>query len=491
MKKLIIYSLFFSLILSTFTPTLSKAAIDTEFDPNNIISDSLLLDADSMSLEDIQDFLENQGSYLAYYNTKNTYGDNKSAAEIIYEAATNNYNCDGINLSDSPTEKEKELKCRKITTVNPKFLLVLLQKEQSLIEENNPTQRQLDWATGYGCPDGSSCNPYWQGFGKQVNSAALQFWWYMNYPNNYNYKMGTTYTFNNPYGTIETKIVTATPQNRATAALYNYTPHVFNGNYNVYKLFKRYFPPTTYPNGTLLQAKGEVGVWLIEDGKKRPFLSKSALVSRFDENKIVSVDSADLNAYIKGSPIKFSNYSLVKSPRGTIYLLVDNKKREFASTEAFKKIGYSTDEIQSASWEDINSYINGAPITVTSTYPTGALLQDKITGGVYWVEEDKKYPIIDKSFLVTKFKNKSIIPVEPSELANYETASKVLFDNGELLKSRLSTAVYLIDDGKKRPFTSGEDFVSLGYKWENIITTSPQVLYLYPDGESLSVDSSR
>ncbi len=127
--------------------------------------------------------------------------------------------------------------------------------------------------------------------------------------------MGTTYTFNNPYGTIETKIVTATPQNRATAALYNYTPHVFNGNYNVYKLFKRYFPPTTYPNGTLLQAKGEVGVWLIEDGKKRPFLSKSALVSRFDENKIVSVDSADLNAYIKGSPIKFSNYSLVKSPK--------------------------------------------------------------------------------------------------------------------------------------------------------------------------------
>jgi hypothetical protein len=486
MKKIITYCLFFSLILSTFIPTLSKAAIDPDFDPNNIINDSLLLDVDSMTLNDIQNFLENQGSYLAYYKTTNTYGDKKSAAEIIYEAATNNYNCDGIELSDTPDEAEKKLKCKKIKTVNPKFLLVLLQKEQSLIEENNPTQKQLDWATGYGCPDGKACNPYWKGFGKQINSAALQFWWYMNYPENYNYKMGATYTFTNPYGTIENKAITVTPKNKATAALYNYTPHVYNGNYNVYKLLKKYFPPTTYPDGTLLRATGKIGVWLIEDGKKRPFLSKSALVSRFNENKIIEVDSTDLNAYIKGTPIRFSNYSLVKSPRGSIYLLVDNKKREFASTEAFKKIGYSTEEIQNASWQDINSYENGLPITVTSTYPTGALLQDKITGGVYWVEEGKKHPIIDKSFLNTKFKDKSIIPVDPSELAQYDTSSKVLFDNGELLKSPLSTAVYLIDNGKKRAFASGEDFVSLGYKWENIITTSPQVLYEYPDGQKLS-----
>ena len=479
MKHIISTYLFIALIFSTFIPSLTKAAVDPNFNPNNIISDSLLMDTDTMTLEDIQDFLESQNSYLAYYKTENTYGDRKSAAEIIYEAATKNYNCDGVDLSDDPSEAEKEIKCKKIKTVNPKFLLVLLQKEQSLIEENNPSTRQLDWATGYGCPDGSSCNPYWQGFGKQVNSAALQFWWYMNYP----------YTFDNPYGTIETKNVIATPENKATAALYNYTPHVYNGNYNVYKLFKRYFPPTLYPDGTLLKAKGEVGVWLIEDGKKRPFLSKSALMSRFDESKIVEVDSSDLNAYIKGAPIKFSNYSLIRSPRGTIYLLVDNKKRAFQSTEAFKKIGYNTDEIQNASWQDVNSYKDGKPITLTSTYPTGALLQDRITGGVYWVEEGQKAPIIDKSFLNTKFKDKSIIQVDPSELAKYETTDKVLFGDGEILKSPSSPAVYLIDDGKKRPFASGQVFVDLGYKWENIITTSPQVLYLYPEGPSLTTNN--
>jgi len=45
--------------------------------------------------------------------------------------------------------------------------------EQSLIEEESPTQRQLDWATGYGCPDGGSCNPRWQGFGNK--SIALHY----------------------------------------------------------------------------------------------------------------------------------------------------------------------------------------------------------------------------------------------------------------------------------------------------------------------------
>ncbi len=488
MKKIISNLVLVSLVIGFFLPQKSQAVIDPNFNPNNIISDNLLLDANSMTLEEIQKFLEDWKSYLAYYKTENTYGDNKTAAEIIYDAAVNNYNCENVNLSDNPSEDEKEAKCKKIKTINPKFLLVLLQKEQSLIEDKNPNQRQLNWATGYGCPDGSSCNPYWEGFGKQINSAALQFWWYMKNPESYNYKIGNTYDFNNPYGTIETKNVRVSIENKATAALYNYTPHVFNGNYNVFKLFKKYFPPKTYPNGTLLRAKGEGGVWLIEDGKKRPFLSKSALVSRFDTNKIIEVENSDLNAYVKGSPIKFSNYSLVRSPRGTIYLLVDKNKRAFQSTEAFKKIGYSTEEIQSASWEDINSYKEGKPITTNSAYPTGALLQDKITGGVYYVKEGTKAPIIDKSFLNTKFKDKSIIPVEPSELKEYETISRVLFDDGELIKSPSSPAVYLIDNSKKRPFSSGEDFVDLGYKWENIITTSPQVLYHYDLGTPIKTE---
>jgi len=139
-----------------------------------------------------------------------------------------------------------------------------------------------------------------------------------------------------------------------------------------------------------------------------------------------------------------------------------------------------------AGWEDINTYLEGKSLTATSTYPTGALLQDKKTGGVYWVYEGTKAPIWDAIFLKTKFKNKKIIPVTEKELTDYETISPVLFGDGELVKSPNSTAVYLIANGQKRPFVSGKIFEDLGYKWSNIITISPKVLYFYPEGQPIA-----
>ncbi len=473
--------IFILALIAAYSLMPAMARADDNFNPNYIISDFEILDYNSMDLSYIQEFLESKGSYLANYSTVNAHGTMKTAAEIIYDAAVNNYDCDGADLSRNPAESEKKIKCKKIATVSPKFILTLLQKEQSLIENANPKQSQLDWATGYGCPDGSACNTRWKGFGKQVNSAALQFLDYMKNPRFYTYKAGKTYTFTNPYSTIKKEAIKVTPANQATAGLYNYTPHVYNGNYNFYKIWKRYFT-RTYPDGSLLQAKGEIGVWLIEDGKKRPFLTKGALTSRFDINKIIAVNKSDLDSYIKGAPIKFPQYSLVRSPRGTIFLLVGNKRRGFASGDAFKKIGFSPEEVISASWEDINAYKEGVPITASSTYPTGALLQDNTTGGVYWVIEGTKSPILDAIFLKTKFKNKKIIPVAPKELGNYKTTDPVLFDDGELVKSSNSAAVYLIANGKKHPITSGKVFENLGYKWENIIPVSPKVLYLYPNG---------
>jgi len=478
-KKLFIALLSTICYLLSTTPTHAST-----FNPNYIISNSEILDSTSMSLNSIQEFLQNKGSYLAHYSCPNTDGVVKTAAEIIYDAAVNNYDCDGVNLSDNPTLTEKKLKCQPIT-INPKFLLVLLQKEQSLIEDPSPKQSQLDWATGYGCPDNGSCNPRWQGFGRQVNSAALQFFDYMTNPHRYTYKVGETYTFTNPYSTTKQEATVVTPANQATAALYNYTPHVYNGNYNFFNIWQRYFT-RSYPDGSLLQVEGEVGVWLIQNGKKRPFLTKGALTSRFDINKIITVNKSDLDAYEKGAPIKFPQYSLIRSPSGTVFLLVDDKRRGFADGEAFRKIGFNPEEVIDASWEDINAYEEGTPITATSTYPTGALLQNKTTGGVYWVIEGTKAPLWDAIFLKTKFKHKKIIPVSPEELAEYTTVDPVIFEDGELVKSPYSPAVYVIANGKKCPITSGKVFEDLGYKWENIITVSPKVLHLYDEGEAIT-----
>lgn len=474
--------IFLTLALSIFcVKTITRA---DGFDPNNIISDWEITDYSAMDLNDIQNFLSTKGSYLANYSCPDSNGVIRSAAEIIYNAAVKAYNCDQANLSNNPTDEERNLKCRKVT-INPKFLLVLLQKEQSLIEEAAPSQKNLDWATGYGCPDSGGCNERWQGFGKQVNSAALQFRDYIDNPQLYTYRAGGTYLFTNPYGTISREPITVTPANQATAALYNYTPHVYNGNFNFYKIWQRYFTKI-YPDGSLLQANGEAGVWLIQNGLKRPFVSKGALLSRFDQKKIITVNKSDLDTYPLGAAIKFAQYSLVRSPRGTIFLLVDDKKRGFTTLASFKKMGFNPSEVVNASWSDINSYADGAPITATSTYPTGALLQDKKSGGVYYVFEGTKAPLMDKIFLTAKFKNKKIIKVKSTELDLYQTVGPVLFNDGELLRTAGSPYTYVISGGKKILLASDKVFKDLGYKAANVIIVPPKVLYLYDAGKPIT-----
>ena len=475
LKKIFYSSIFISVTLILAVNYVQAA----EFNPNFIISDDEILDSGTMSVNDIQQFLEDKNSYLAGYRCANADGVSKTAAEIIYDAAADNYDCDGITIDAPLTLAQKRIQCKKIS-INPKFLLVLLQKEQGLIEDSSPTQSSLDWANGYGCPDGGGCNVRWKGFGKQVNSAALQFYDYIVNPQYYTYKAGNTYNMTN----TNKPDMTVTPLNNATAALYNYTPHVYNGNYNFWKLWRRYFT-TLYPNNTLLQAKGDAGVWLIQDGKKRPFLSKGALTSRFDINKIVQVNEADLDKFPTGSPIKFPQYSLVRSPRGTVFLLVDDKKRGFTSQEALRKMGVNPEEVISADWEDLNTYEDGAPITATTSYPTGALLQDKKTGGVYYVSDGTKAPIWDRTLLKTKFKYKLVTPVDPKKLDSYKTVDPAIFNDGELLKSNSSPAVYVIDNKTKRPFASGEIFEKLGYRWSNVITVSDKIINLYPIGSPI------
>ena len=106
------------LITSIFLtlPLLGRA--ETEFNPGFLISDQEYLQYNSMTLNQIQNFLQEQGSYLSNYRTEIAYGLTKSAAEIIYEASTKAYDVsfnsktgiytcdDGIVLGEKLIESE-------------------------------------------------------------------------------------------------------------------------------------------------------------------------------------------------------------------------------------------------------------------------------------------------------------------------------------------------------------------------------------------------
>jgi hypothetical protein len=456
-KILAILSLFIG--ISVAYPLLAQ---ETNFNPGYIISDQEILDTQAMTVTDIQNLLQAKNSYLASYQVADPNGLSITAAQAIYDRALTN-------------------------GVSQKFIIVLLQKEQGLIENAAPSQSRLDWATGYGCPDGGGCNDRWRGFWKQINSASLQFRDYMDNPHLYRFKVGQTYTFTNPYSTTVQGDMTVLLSNKATAALYNYTPHVYNGNYNFWKIWQRYFT-RSYLNGSLLQASGESGVWLIENGVKRAFLSRSALTSRYDTNRIQIVSKADLDKYPLGEPIRFPQYSIVRLPNGKIYLLVNSTKRRFANPEAFKKLGFNPEEIIQAGLTELDGYAEGEAITTTSAYPTGALLQDKKTGGVFWMTDNVKYPIWDSAFLKTKYKNRRIISLPSIELAVYPTGAPIQLSEGDLVRATNSPAVFVIENGLKRPFDSAETFLKLGYKWENVMTFSQKILDLNANGPVVTLN---
>jgi len=454
-KKAIIISFVFFVILA---PAVQAEPL---FNPNFIISDYDVTNYQTMNQFEIQRFLESKNSYLANYICQDNNGVSMKASSAIYKVATAN-------------------------RINPRFILVLLQKEQSLIEESQPDPKSLDWATGYGCPDGQACNTRWQGFWKQINSASLQFRDYLDNPNLYTYKKGNTYLFTNPYSSTKKELTSVTPINTATAALYNYTPHVYNGNYNFWKIWNRYFSRPGYPSGTLVRAKGESGIWLIQNGQRRPFLTRGAFSSRFDFKKVLDIAKADLANYEIGPAIKFPQYSIVRAPDKKLYLLVDDKKRPFASNEAFKKIGYNPDEVLDAAWEDVNSYQDGKMITTSEAYPVGALLQDKKTGAVYWISEGAKMPIIDPIIIKTRFKSKKPIVVSSERLKAYPSGAPLLLADGELVKLDKGFTIYVVENGSLRPISSMSVFESLGYRMANVVPINMALFKLYQIGETIN-----
>lgn len=457
-KKIVITLFAISYMLS---PLLSVAS--TTFDPNYILSNEELNDYTSMDLNDVEIFLGEKEGILKNYVCEDKAGEKRKASEVIYTLSQEN-------------------------RLNPKFMITMLQKEQSLITDPTPTERQLSAALGYGCPDSGGCNPRWDSFFKQINSAYLQFRAYLDddpkdYP--HRYQAGQTYIFKQ-HNTNSATIDIVTPENKATAALYTYTPHVYYGNYNFWKIWNEYFPSKNkfFPDGSLLSKKGEPGVYLIQDGKKRPFLTKSALLSRYSLDRVVDVEQSDLDVYKIGVPIKFSNYSLLCFGK-TIYLLVDDTLRKVESNEVFKKIGFNTDEIIDVNEDDLKDYITGITITEKDVYPAGALLQSKKTGGIYFVINGKKQPIWSKIIMEINFPNKKIVPVSEEELASYPTTATVKIQDGELIKSSTSPVVYVISNKQKRPIVSEKTFNALGYKWKNIIEVNNRTLEIHPTGATI------
>ena len=441
--------LFFIGIFAFFGTPFSASAL--QFNPNTIMSDADFFRTDEMSAADIQLFLETKNSSLATYRAVDEDGTLKRASDIIYTAAT-------------------------VNGINPKVLLVLLQKEQSLIENPIPSQYNYDWATGFARCDSCSVNDVaiaaHKGFAIQVRKAA----WRKAY-----YTTHWTEFVSQPKVSMLVDGVPVTPSNAATAALYNYTPHI-RGNISFWKLWNRYFS-RIFPDGTVVKSASSNDIWLIQNGKRRLFSSLSAFLSRYSMRSVVYISQNDLDSYPMDAPIKFPRYSLLKASSGAIFLLGDDGKYGIPSKKIFRELGFNPGEVIAVSSQDLDDIPTRGLITRASTIPRGELVQDAKTGGVYYLLQGIKHPLLERAVLLTNFPGQRMKQVDPRILDATVLGDPILFEDGTLVTAPDSSAVYVISNGKKRAIASETAFTSLGYQWSNIVQSNGAVLARHSLGD--------
>ncbi|MCK6066756.1 MULTISPECIES: cell wall-binding repeat-containing protein [Microbacterium] len=260
----------------------AQAAGGSIFDGGMIISDAEFFDGAAMSAAQVQAFLNDKGgSCVPAPGGPACIKDYRADLPAM---AADRY-CKAVPGKARATAAEIIAAAGQACGISPRVLLVMLQKEQSLVTRTKPTTTHYDKALGQSCPDTAPCDPRAAGFVNQMYLGARQQQIYVQNPTWYNYRPGRVNTIQwHPdkaaCGTSQVYI-----HNQATANLYIYTPYRPNiaalaagwgtgddcssyGNRNFYNYYAQWFrgvtgapaaqvAPCTVPPATEIAPRGD------------------------------------------------------------------------------------------------------------------------------------------------------------------------------------------------------------------------------------------
>ncbi|GAA2188517.1 hypothetical protein GCM10009786_17940 [Leucobacter alluvii] len=254
------------------------ANVTDGFSPGNIVSDANFYDGRALDAGQIQTFLNQRVPRCTIGDPGRTagmkWGETRIASQCLRNFSMNtqsrpaNAYCAAYSGRSGESAAEIIAKVGQACGISQRVLLIMLEKEQSLVTDSWPTVRQFDVAMGYACPDSgpgnsANCDPTQTGFFQQVYRAAWQLKVYRANPNSYNYKPFQNNRIqwhpNAGCGTSNVYI-----ENWATAALYIYTPYRPNqaalnagwgtgdgcssyGNRNFHNFYKTWFGDPQLP----------------------------------------------------------------------------------------------------------------------------------------------------------------------------------------------------------------------------------------------------
>lgn len=429
-----------SLVASAVLSVVSYSAASAQtFQPGNIVSDSIFTNNTTMSADAIQNFIRIKNVNCINGEApclRNFTENGKSAGTIIKEASD-------------------------LYRINPQTLIVLLQKETGLVTRSQPTLWLYKIAMGYGCPDTAACDSQYYGFTNQVNKAARMFRFIMDdNPNWYTpYELGNNYIQYNPNASCGGTNVYI--QNRATQALYNYTPYQPNaaalaagfgtgdgcsayGNRNFWLYFNTWFGST---QGTLLlQSPQSPAVYLLSTGTRYGIPSWD-VINAYGLGNIAVTPVSDqyMNSLTDGGVL------------GTTF------KREGSDAVYFAdnghRFGFATYD-QCVDWGFPGCLTSAskslAPPIFDRLYDVGAMKPLMLTGSsVFLMQDGEKLPFASgKAMNDRGYTNADIVPVT-NPVNNRQPVGFALLENRTFVKFSPQATIYYYDAGQ---------FYSLSYQ---------------------------
>ncbi len=470
------------------TPTLAQTGlVDPSFNPNKLIEDKTFSDTKTFGGPiGVQKFLETKQSVLANTSSEFLAKLKEPQASVLKQGLED----PEPNLNRQRTAAELIWDASVQSGLNPQVILVTLNKEQGLITasqnfSNEALQKALDRAMGFDCPDATGCGDLFPGFyfqlfgnydssGNRYLGAAKSLMKSFNTSNGrgpvYNGSVshvGDTIVLDNTMGGYEgiDPEQTITLANSATAALYRFTPHVFNGNYNFWKYFNTWFK---YPNGTLLKLAAANDTYIIQNGLKQ-------LVPEF----VAKARNLNLESAVTVSPTEFDNYQtdIILGPAdNTIVVSGDLKKYVFlnnikhlASDLVIKQRGLDPNKALSISASDAALFAAGDVLPPKD----GTIIRGTANQTVYLVVNGKIKAFSSYTFAQRKISTKQIYIVPDEEISSYAQDGYVAPLDGSLVKSSNENTIYLVQSGLKEPVLA-EIFKNQKYSLKKVGIISPE-----------------
>jgi len=377
----------------------ASAADASRFDPGLIISDSVFYDFGTMKVADIQRFLESKVPVC-----KAKAGDPTCLRNYVddeLDKPGEDGKCLPMAAKPAQTAAQIIYDIAHACGINPKVLLVVLQKEQGLIQSVNPTPYMYKAAMGFGCPDSDPaiCGKVHSGLFNQLYKAAGQLQWYGDPRGSFTYmKVGRTSNIRySPNASCGTKPVLI--KSIATTALYYYTPYTPNaaalknlygagdscsayGNRNFWRFYTDWFGSTL--GGGFLLKSASSGTYLIVDNNKYLVTDPDLLVALAPLGPLGTISQDYLNTFADSGVLT----RVVKSVTGQYYFVDGGKKYTFSSCDLVAQFGLDCAAAVQLTASQLAAFANGGSMT---TYVPGD------GTSTYQIKDGVKHEILDQA----------------------------------------------------------------------------------------------